>query len=89
MQQTKTKYNSDTIGVVCNNEELEVIGEYQKQLEWLPTHIQEDLALWISHIVEKYWFSYIDVFGLSKVEIWQMILHQINSFNGLNSKEMS
>ena len=86
MQQTKTKYNSDTIGVVCNNEELQVIDEYNKQLQSLPIYIQEDLALWISHIVEKYWFSYLDVFGLSKVEIWQIILDKINSFNGGISK---
>lgn len=89
MQQTKTKYNSDTIGVVCSNDELQVIWEYQKQLQSLPIHIQEDLELWISHIVEKYWFSYLDVFGMSKIEIWQMILHKINSFNGGISEKMS
>ena len=79
MQQTKTKYNSDTIGVVCSNEELQVIDEYNKQLQSLPIYIQEDLALWISHIVEKYWFSYLDVFDKSKIQVWQMVIDKEKS----------
>ena len=86
MQQTKTKYNSDTIGIVCSNEELEVISDYQKQFDKIPHHIKIDMITGLSYVCNKYWLEYRDMLCKTKIEIWHIILDKINSFNGGISK---
>ena len=76
---TRTKYNSDTIWVVCNNEEGKVIDAYNKELWSLPIWVQEELGLWLSHCIEKYWLEYMDCIDKSKYLVGKMILDKCPS----------
>lgn len=81
MKNTKTKYNSNTIGVEFNQEELEYIKKYYKEIYSLPKHILEELRLWISYVCDKYNLKYNDIMHLKKYQIWLLLLKLENDNN--------
>lgn len=88
MENTKSKYWSLPIWVIYNDNEIDFIKKYYKKLNSLPLLVQEDIKLWLSHILEKYWLNYNEVFFLTKYQIWCIITNIINNKTNENQTTM-
>ena len=73
MKELKTKYWAMPLIPEYDDEDIEYINKTYEQLRSLPQEIQNDIEIWLSHIIYKYWLEYRDIMWMTKYEIWMMI----------------
>jgi len=61
------------VWIEYNHEEIKYIDERHKQYNSLPLWVCDDLALWLSHCINKYWLVYNEVLSLTRYEVGRTI----------------